>query len=270
MKNLILVILAMMVGTFAWAQRTTYQNQPKKYHPKPAKTTANNNVATSQPKPVKDTTTVAASNTVPKYKILSEKVDKHGNTIREIEYTERGFKRIETTVLPPFPGLKDRKPINVDTLDKDSLLIYVEKEQHLVAVIYKRKRIRQYRAVFGPDRTKDKMMMGDRMTPEGWFKIVSKRDHATWQKFILIDYPNKESYQRFQERKQKNQIPSTASIGHSVGIHGVFRGGEKMIDTGIGWTDGCVALKPEDIIDLYQFCFPGGRVFIKPMEKQAK
>lgn len=201
----------------------------------------------------------------PKYKVLSQKTDKYGNTIREIEYTYPTYKKIETVILPPFPSLKDRKPVNVDTMDKDSILIYVEKEQYLLAVIYKRKRIRQYRAVFGPDRTKDKMMMGDRMTPEGWFSIVSKRDHASWQKFILIDYPNKESYKRFQTRKAKGQIPSSAAIGHSVGLHGVFRTGEKMIDMGVGWTDGCVALKPEDIIDLYRFCFPGGRVYIKPM-----
>lgn len=201
------------------------------------------------------------------YKVLSEKKDKYGNTIREIEYTERGYRLIKTIIMPPFPSLKDRTPINTDTLIKDSLLIYVDKEQHLLAVIYRRKRIRQYRAVFGPDRTQDKMMMGDRKTPEGWFKIVSKRDHATWQRFILIDYPNSESYKRFQQRKAEKVIPSSAAIGHSVGIHGVFRGGENMIDMGIGWTDGCVALKPEDIIDLYRFCFPGGKVYIKSMKE---
>ena len=202
----------------------------------------------------------------PNYKVLSEKKDKHGNTVREIEFHENGFKVIRTTITPPFPSLKERKPVNVDTMHKDSILIYVDKSQYYVAVIYRRQRIRQYRAVFGPDRTKDKMMMGDRCTPEGWFKIVSKKDHAAWQKFILIDYPNQESYKKFEERKSRKQIPSNAAIGHSVGIHGVFRGGENMLDMGIGWTDGCVALKPEDIIDLYRFCFPGGRVFIKSVD----
>jgi murein L,D-transpeptidase YafK len=199
------------------------------------------------------------------YKVLCEKKDKYGNTVREIEYFENGYRKIQTTILPPFPSLKERKPINIDTLVKDSLMIFVDKEQHLLAVLYKRKRIRQYRAVFGPDRTKDKMMMGDRKTPEGWFKIVSKKDHSTWQKFILLDYPNADSYKKFNERKKQKLIPANAAIGHSVGIHGVFRGGENMIDMGIGWTDGCVALKPEDIEDLYRFCFPGVRVFIKSM-----
>lgn len=206
-----------------------------------------------------------------KYKVLSEKKDKHGNTVREVEYYERGVKIIKTTITPPFPGLNERKKVDVDTMDKDSILIYVDKEQYYVAVIYKRQRIRQYRAVFGPDRTRDKMMMGDRCTPEGWFKIVSKKHHSNWQRFILIDYPNHESYKKFKERKSRNLIPANASIGHSVGLHGVHRGGEKMMDYGIGWTDGCVALKPVDIVDLYRFCFPGGRVYIRAVnEKKTK
>lgn len=202
------------------------------------------------------------------YKVLSEKTDRHGNTIKEIEYKENGFKVIKTIIAPPFPKLSDFKPINPDTLNKDSLMILVEKDQFLVAVLYKRQRIRQYRAVFGPDRTQDKMMMGDRMTPEGLFKIVSKRPHNEWQHFVLLDYPNAESRKKFEERKRQGLIPANASIGHSVGIHGTFLGGEKMMDMGIGWTDGCVALKPADMRDLNRFCFPGVRVYIRGINEQ--
>ncbi|MFT4063024.1 MAG: L,D-transpeptidase [Edaphocola sp.] len=196
-------------------------------------------------------------------KVLSEKKDKYGNITRVIEYYEGNIKITETTVAPPFPSLKDRKKINPDTLIHDSMLVYVNKTDYYVALIYRRKRIRQYRAVFGPDRLKDKMMEGDRSTPEGWFKILSKRDHGTWQKFMLLNYPNDTSYARFNERKQKGLIPANARIGGSVGIHGIFRGGEKMIDWGMGWTDGCISLKPEDIEDMYQFVWPGTRVLVK-------
>lgn len=214
--------------------------------------------------------TIAQEVTAPKitdYKVLSETVDRHGNAIKEVEYRENGFKVIKTIITPPFPKLSDYKPINPDTLNKDSLMILVEKDQYLVAVLYKKKRIRQYRAVFGPDRTQDKMMMGDRMTPEGWFKIVSKRPHGEWQHFVLLDYPNAESRKKFEERKQKGLIPKNASIGHSVGIHGTFSGGERMLDMGIGWTDGCVALKPADMRDLNRFCFPGVKVYIRGMNE---
>lgn len=200
---------------------------------------------------------------ISKLKIIEEKKDKHGNTMRTVEYYDGNIKVTETVIIPPFPSLGERKKINIDTLIHDSMMVYVDKSQYLVALLYRRKRIRQYRAVFGPDPKKDKMMEGDRATPEGWFKIVSKKEHSNWQKFILIDYPNAGSYEKFNKRKQEGLIPAGARIGSAVGIHGTFKSGVKMIDWGMGWTDGCVAMKPEDIEDFYQFVWPGTRVFVK-------
>ncbi len=196
-------------------------------------------------------------------KIIEEKKDRHGNIVRTVQYYEGNLKITETIILPPFPSLGERQKVDVDTLNPDSILVYVDKSQYLVAILYKRKRIRQYRAVFGPEPKKDKMMEGDRATPEGWFKIVSKRSHSNWQKFILLDYPNAESYQKFNKRKQEGLIPPGARIGSAVGIHGTFKSGVKMVDMGIGWTDGCVAMKPEDIDDFYLFVQAGTRVFVK-------
>jgi murein L,D-transpeptidase YafK len=196
-------------------------------------------------------------------KVLSETKDKYGNTVRKIQYRQGASVITETLILPPFPSLGERKKINVDTLNHDSMMVLVDKTNYLVSLIYKRKRIRQYRAVFGPDRLKDKMKEGDRCTPEGWFKVVSKKEHSNWQKFILIDYPNEKSYEKFNERKQDGLIPSGAQIGGSVGIHGTFTSGVKMVDWGVGWTDGCIAMKPEDINDFYQFIWPGTRILVR-------
>jgi lipoprotein-anchoring transpeptidase ErfK/SrfK len=196
-------------------------------------------------------------------KITKETTDKYGNIVREVEYYDGQMKITEVVIIPPFPKLGDRLKVDLDTLNRDSLMVYVDKSQYLVALLYRRKRIRQYRAVFGPDPKKDKMMEGDRATPEGWFKVVSKKEHGAWQKFILIDYPNAASYEKFNQRKKEGLIPPNASIGGSVGIHGTFKSGVKMVDWGMGWTDGCVALKPEDIEDLYKFVAPGTRVFVK-------
>jgi lipoprotein-anchoring transpeptidase ErfK/SrfK len=196
-------------------------------------------------------------------KVLSEKKDKYGNIVRVIQYYDGPLKVTETVIIPPFPSLGERKKINIDTLNHDSMMVYVDKTNYLVALLYRRRRIRQYRAVFGPDRLKDKMMEGDRATPEGWFKIVSKKEHSNWQKFILINYPNDSSYVKFNKRKREGVIPGNAQIGGAVGIHGTFKSGVKMVDWGMGWTDGCIAMKPEDIEDFYQFVWPGTRVFVK-------
>jgi len=196
-------------------------------------------------------------------KVLSEKTDRYGNIQRTVQYYDGNLKVTETVIIPPFPKLGDRKKINVDTLIHDSMMVYVSKTDYLVTLFYRRQRIRQYRAVFGPDRLKDKMMEGDRCTPEGWFKIVSKKEHANWQKFILINYPNDTSYARFNQRKREGKIPSSSQIGGAVGIHGTFKSGVKMVDWGMGWTDGCIAMKPEDIEDFYQFVWPGTRIYVK-------
>lgn len=196
-------------------------------------------------------------------KVLSETKDRYGNTVRKIQYRQGSSVVTETLILPPFPSLGERKKINVDTLNHDSMMVLVDKTNYLVSLIYKRSRIRQYRAVFGPDRLKDKMKEGDRCTPEGWFKVVSKKEHSNWQKFILIDYPNQKSYEKFNERRQEGLIASGAQIGGSVGIHGTFTSGVKMVDWGVGWTDGCIAMKPEDINDFYQFVWPGTRILVR-------
>src|SRR6188768_1909602 len=46
-----------------------------------------------------------------------------------------------------------------------------------------------YPVVFGSRNLGDKMMEGDRKTPEGTFRISSKRPHEKWGKILLLDYP---------------------------------------------------------------------------------
>src|SRR5687767_5540971 len=52
-----------------------------------------------------------------------------------------------------------------------------------------------YPAVFGNRSLGDKLMEGDRKTPEGTFRIVSKRPHQKWHRIMLVDYPTKESWE---------------------------------------------------------------------------
>mgnify|MGYP001178336262 CR=1 FL=1 len=244
--RVLMAMLTLFVATPVSAQ-ILKTDLPEKSNIAPADTTKNND----------------NSNLPKNAKIISEEKDKNGNLIRTIQYTQGAAVITEILIFPPFPALNERKPINPDTLNPDSLMVLVDKTNYLIAIIYKRQRIRQYRAVFGPDRLQDKMREGDRCTPEGWFKIVEKRDHNNWQKFLLLDYPNPESYKKFQERLQGGQIPRNSRIGGAVGIHGTFRGGDEMVDMGIGWTDGCVALKSSDIIDFCRFVRPGTRVYVR-------
>lgn len=196
-------------------------------------------------------------------KVLEEKTDANGNIVRKIQYIEKGMKITKTTISPPMPGFKDRRPYNIDTMNMDSLMVLVEKSKYLVAIIYKKKRIRQYRAVFGPEPTKDKLREGDRNTPEGWFKVLSIRDNSNWGKFIHLNYPTEASYKKHKEAKAQGLIPQNATIGHSIGIHGTYPTGAGMVEMGLGWTDGCISMTTTDIMDFYKFVKPGMKVLVR-------
>src|SRR5262245_51195518 len=58
-----------------------------------------------------------------------------------------------------------------------------------------------YPVVFGNSSLSDKKMEGDRNTPEGTFHIASKRVHDKWHRFMALDYPTKDSWAKFNQRK---------------------------------------------------------------------
>ena len=194
-------------------------------------------------------------------KVLEEHKDKSGNLVRTIQYYQGGSRITETQTIRQNIGLN--KPINPDTLNKDSILLVVVKSRYTLDVFYKRKKIRSYKAVFGPKPMENKKMAGDRCTPEGWFMIKTKNPNSKYNKFLLLDYPNDSSIVHFNEMKANGSLPKTARIGGDVGIHGVWKGGDDMIEMGVCWTDGCVALKNKDVDELYTYIGPGTRVCIR-------
>jgi len=194
-------------------------------------------------------------------KVLEEHRNAAGDIVRTIQYTQGGRRVTETRTIKQFQPLT--QPINPDTLNRDSLLVVVSKSRFVLDVYYKRKKIRSYKVVFGPKPKENKMMKGDRCTPEGKFSVLDKHVSVRYDKFIQIDYPNDSSRVRFELLKKKGAIPANAEIGGDVGIHGIWKGGDEMIDMGVGWTDGCIAMKNKDIEELYGILDVGVKVFIR-------
>jgi len=110
-----------------------------------------------------------------------------------------------------------------------------------------------YPVVFGNDPMQDKKVEGDRYTPEGTFKIVNKKPHAKWSRFLLLDYPNQETMKKFNQRKQRGEIPKNATPGGGVGIHGTWAHDDFIVDRYKNWTLGCISLKNTDVQDLYSY-----------------
>jgi murein L,D-transpeptidase YafK len=122
----------------------------------------------------------------------------------------------------------------------------------------------QYPAVFGNADLGDKLMKGDKKTPEGIFHITHKRKHEKWDCFLAIDYPNKESYEKFNRRKAYGLIPPNAQIGGDIGIHGTWPNEDFAIDQNQNWTEGCVSTKNKYIEQLFAILPVGTRIEILP------
>ncbi len=195
-------------------------------------------------------------------KLLKEYRDNKGNIIREVQYVQGNNRVTQTIIMSPQPAYV-HIPIRPDTMNKDSVMLVVDKANYNIKVYYKRRLIRIYKAVFGPHPLENKLCEGDRCTPEGWFKIASKNPASHYRKFMLLNYPNDSSVARFNKMKASGLLPASARMGGDVGIHGIWPNGDDMIEMGIGWTDGCVAIKNNDIDDLYSMVNVGTRVLIK-------
>ncbi len=143
-------------------------------------------------------------------------------------------------------------PVKI-VIDKSNYELYVYDQEGWFAT---------YPVVFGTSSLDDKKMEGDRNTPEGNFKIANKKVHDKWDRFMGLDYPTTESLAKFRERKQRGEIPSNASPGGGVGIHGTWPHDDYMIDNYKNWTNGCISLKNEDVEDLYSYVPVGTPVFI--------
>lgn len=134
-----------------------------------------------------------------------------------------------------------------------SVSILIDKGDYILSIMLDSVIIKQYPVVLGGNPIDDKLREGDQCTPEGTYKIRDKYPHASWSKFIWIDYPNEDSWKKHNEAKSEGRISKNSSIGGEIGIHGVPDGGNFLIDTKVNWTLGCISLKNKDINDFYPF-----------------
>ena len=84
-----------------------------------------------------------------------------------------------------------------------------------------------------------------------------------YYKALLISYPNEEDKKRYDLSIRNGIVPKDKGIGGLIEIHG---GGGK----GQNWTDGCIALKNEDMDRIYHIASPGTPVTIVGSLKPIK
>jgi hypothetical protein len=91
-----------------------------------------------------------------------------------------------------------------------------------------------------------KLYAGDEATPEGRYRVTDKRgmDATRYHRALMLDYPTSDDLRQYGAARRRGLVPAGRGPGSGIEIHG--RGGRA-----INWTNGCVALRDEDMDRLF-------------------
>ena len=156
----------------------------------------------------------------------------------------------------PPPG-DDRAPL--EWARSEPYLILVRRSCRTVSLYQYGQWIRTYGKVSFGRVPGVKVEEGDRRTPNGLYRIIGKREHPRWSRFMLIDYPNLSD--RDDHKKALEDGIAVAGPGGEIGIHGTDK--ERFNELGIDWTLGCVSLMNDDVDELYDLVPDGTLVLIE-------
>lgn len=163
--------------------------------------------------------------------------------------------------LEPVSGgavsLEDRAPLRWAA--EESHFLVVDRSCRTATLYRKGRWERTWRdIVFGRGEGR-KLHEGDRRTPEGLYRVVAKRPHARWERFLLLDYPNPADVEAHRSALEAGEIDS--AVGGAIGIHGTDA--PLLNATRVDWTLGCVSLSNDDVRALYDAVPVGTPVWIR-------
>ena len=118
--------------------------------------------------------------------------------------------------------------------------------------------VKRYPFILGRDPVKRKLHTDFESTPEGIYKIINRKADSFFSRALDIDYPNPVDRARYAFLKTQNGIPEGKGIGGEIQIHGQLR--SRALES--NWTWGCVALRNEDIKEIFDGIKVGTPVFI--------
>ena len=162
-----------------------------------------------------------------------------------------------------FASFREKEYLRTAPKGNNNFYILIDKSDYQLKIYDSTGWYATFPVVFGISGLGDKMQSGDKKTPEGHFTITQKKVHSKWFYVLMLDYPNGENLQLFEERKTKGLLPKNASIGNGITIHATRLEEEWTVDNFYNWTDGCVAVKYSEMKDLYNFISEGTTVKIQ-------
>ncbi|MFH1021739.1 MAG: L,D-transpeptidase [Pseudomonadota bacterium] len=161
------------------------------------------------------------------------------------------------------PGLPVTAPLK-------AAKIVIKKAKKKLFLYSEEKLLRTYPVKLGFNPVGDKIRQGDKRTPEGSYYICIKNPRSKYHLSLGLSYPSIEDAERGLEQKlitkgdrdriiekisRKSIPPWDTPLGGEIFIHG---GGETW-----DWTYGCVALRNQDIEELFKVVTVGTQVVIQ-------
>lgn len=190
-----------------------------------------------------------------------KRVEKLNRKASKMKYNYE--ERSKHTPKDPLNYDKKLSSLIKEPYDRTKVGITIQKSKYTLTVNYKGVPVKQYPIVLGSNPVKDKLTKHDGRTPEGNFNIVLIYEHQRWGKFLRLNYPNKESLEKFFQAKEKGLISPNSSVGGEIGIHGTPEDEDFLINDGINWTTGSISLKRDDMNEITSYVLVGTPVIIK-------
>lgn len=165
------------------------------------------------------------------------------------------------------------------TVAADPFDLEISKSARVLKVKKGDKVIRLYHIAFGKGGKGGKREMGDNKTPVGSYRIINFKSDSRFFYFMQLNYPNLvDAWHGYKDRlisaREFKEIaeayhdgdapPQNTMLGGYIGIHGIGEVTRKKLDihSAFNWTDGCIALKNEEVNELRRYVSIGTRVVI--------
>ena len=136
--------------------------------------------------------------------------------------------------------------------------VLIEKKERRLTLLSKSEVIKTYKIALGGNPVGPKERQGDNKTPEGTYIIDSRNRDSGYHLSLHISYPNEKDKIRAKELG--------VSPGGDIMIHGIKNGlswvGASHAE--VDWTKGCIAVKDEEMEEIYKLVPNGTIVEIRP------
>lgn len=135
------------------------------------------------------------------------------------------------------------------------LVIKSERRLHLLS---RGEILRSYRVSLGKQPNGPKRMQGDKRTPEGFYWIDWRKTSEKYNLSMHISYPNP---QDLAHARQKGLPPGDMIMIHGTPVDDDYP--EWYFHT-LDWTEGCIALKNDDMREVWSLVRDGTLIEIRP------